>query len=96
MRAMKATTFTPTGAAAVALLAPDAVVLTIGALINRILDNQTDPVFIVIDQIHGKLSVFPGGGDAETDISAAVTSSASELAMLFEPGALNPVPFEGA
>lgn len=90
---MKATTFDPTGTAAVALLAPDAVVLTVGALINKILDSLDDPVVLVLDQVEGKISVFSSDNG---DITAAVASNSGTRVMLFEPGAINPVPFEGA
>ncbi len=93
---MKATSFSPTGPIATELLTPEAVQLTIGALINRLLDNAANPMVIVIDQTEGGLiSIY----DSETEsvgAAAVVNAVTAEPAdNSFEPGALNPMPFEG-
>lgn len=92
---MKATTFDPTGSDATALLAPDAVILTVGALVNRILDFYSGPIVLVVDQVNGMISAYAESSGGAVDVAGAVADNASKL-MQFEPGAINPTPFEGA
>lgn len=49
--AMKSTTFTTITETAEQLLTPEAVVLTIGSLTNRILDNSVAPMLLIVSQL---------------------------------------------
>lgn len=101
---MKATSFNPTGDAATALVQPDAVFLTVGALVNRILDSVPENAILIIDQRRVDPVIVFGTADVpDATVAAATTFAGLTDAMMslgtydnFTPGT-GPAtaPFEG-
>jgi hypothetical protein len=100
---MKATTFVATTVPAEGFITPDPVQLTIGALVNRILDRTEDPVILIIDQRNGTKRIVGVVEDITNEDVAAATGFQAlldvladyETAIVFTPGDEPGAPFEG-